>query len=562
MTDPLRSFTTRATPQSEPDPTRSDQVRNSAGGYTFQVDDWQRLRRFLVLGTDGGTYYASEHDLTRENAKFVVDLVNRDRESGLRVVNEVFKVSTENLAPRQKATLFTLAVAASAHDVEVRRYALAQLGSVARTGTMLFNFVAYAQQLRGWGPSLRKAVARWYTERSLDSLALQVVKYRQRDGWSHRDVLRKVHPVTTDPERNATFEWITNRSKSLEDHGGYDHLPSLIRGFETVSVAGKYTDDVKTTVKLIEEHDLPWETIPDEHLRHPAVLEALVPRMGLTALTRQLGRMASTGALTSGSTLEQLVLQRLSAPSITRESFIGESFSKAANPYVKARVHPFQMLLALTTYQAGHGVKGKLTWSPTSRIVDSLDAGFYASFGSLPPSNKRTLVALDVSGSMAGTWGGNIANTHISPRVGSAAMALVTLKQCTDAHVMAFTNRLTPINISPRQRLDDVVRTVSNLPFGSTDCALPMLTALERKLDVDTFVVYTDNETWAGHVHPHQALRQYRERVNPSAKLIVVGMTATDFTIADPRDPNMLDVVGFDASAPRVIQDFSEGSIG
>jgi 60 kDa SS-A/Ro ribonucleoprotein len=71
---------------------------------------------------------------------------------------------------------------------------------------------------------------------------------------------------------------------------------------------------------------------------------------------------------------------------------------------------------------------------------------------------------------------------------------------------------LTPLAISPRQRLDDAVRAVSDLPFGGTDCALPMRHALERRREIDAFVVYTDSETWAGSVHPGQALREYRER--------------------------------------------------
>jgi 60 kDa SS-A/Ro ribonucleoprotein len=41
--------------------------------------------------------------------------------------------------------------------------------------------------------------------------------------------------------------------------------------------------------------------------------------------------------------------------------------------------------------------------------------------------------------------------------------------------------------------------------------------------------------------------------------LIVVGMTANQFTIADPSDPGMLDVVGFDIAAPQVMTDFSAG---
>lgn len=115
---------------------------------------------------------------------------------------------------------------------------------------------------------------------------------------------------------------------------------------------------------------------------------------------------------------------------------------------------------------------------------------------------------------------------------------------------------LTPLGISPRRRLDDVVRSISGLPFGATDCALPMLYALEKGLQFDAFVIYTDSETWSGKVHPFQALRQYRERTGINAKMIVVGMTSTGFTIADPTDAGMMDVVGFDTAAPNVMADF------
>lgn len=118
---------------------------------------------------------------------------------------------------------------------------------------------------------------------------------------------------------------------------------------------------------------------------------------------------------------------------------------------------------------------------------------------------------------------------------------------------------LTPLPVSPRQRLDDVIRGVSGLPFGATDCALPMRYAIDNGLDVDTFIVYTDNETWAGDEHPHQALRRYRDTTGIPARLVVVGMTASHFTIADPTDPGMLDVAGFDSAVPNLIAEFSRG---
>jgi 60 kDa SS-A/Ro ribonucleoprotein len=88
-----------------------------------------------------------------------------------------------------------------------------------------------------------------------------------------------------------------------------------------------------------------------------------------------------------------------------------------------------------------------------------------------------------------------------------------------------------------------------------------MTVALERKLKFDAFVVLTDNETWAGNIKPFQALRKYRDAMGIDARLIVVGMTATPFSIADPSDRGMLDVVGFDASAPAFMSDFIRGEL-
>jgi len=45
------------------------------------------------------------------------------------------------------------------------------------------------------------------------------------------------------------------------------------------------------------------------------------------------------------------------------------------------------------------------------------------------------------------------------------------------------------------------------------------------------------------------------------AKLVVVGMVANEFSIADPNDAGMMDVVGFDTTAPQLISDFASGSL-
>ena len=98
--------------------------------------------------------------------------------------------------------------------------------------------------------------------------------------------------------------------------------------------------------------------------------------------------------------------------------------------------------------------------------------------------------------------------------------------------------------------------------MGGTDCAQPMLYAIENNLLVDVFVVYTDSETKSGAIHPSEALKRYREYSRiADAKLIVVAMTSNGFTIADPDDPGMFDMAGFDSAAPQVMREFILGSI-
>lgn len=95
----------RRTPQSEPIP---GTVRNGAGGHAFAVDDWTRLERFLVLGSEGGSYYASPRALTVENAAAVQRCLAED---GLRAVAAIVAVSEGGRAPKQDPAIFALALA-------------------------------------------------------------------------------------------------------------------------------------------------------------------------------------------------------------------------------------------------------------------------------------------------------------------------------------------------------------------------------------------------------------------------------------------------------------------
>jgi 60 kDa SS-A/Ro ribonucleoprotein len=552
-------FNRRITPQSQAIP-GSNQVRNSGGGFTWEVDDWTRLDRFLVLGAEGGTYYIVDRDLVKQNHDAIVRCIKAD---GVRAVNRIVEISDAGRVPKNDPAIFALALAVTHGDAQAKTLAFASLNKVCRIGTHLFHFAEYVNAMRGWGRGLRNAVGDWYVYRDADDLAHQAVKYQQRDGWSHGDLLRLAHPKAPSAQHESVFRWLLAGADSLgerevkrkvrgEDrvakYGAVGALPKLIEAFEQA----KRASNAGEIVKLINEFDLPREAIPTQWLNEVVVWEALLERMPMTAMIRNLGKMTSLGLLAPFSDSKRLIVRKLQDEMALK----------------RARIHPLAVLVAQKIYAQGHADKGALKWSPVSAVVDALDEAFYATFQNVEPCNKPVLLALDVSGSMAGSM---IAGSCISAREGGAAMALITAATEPECEIIAFSAPaqggyggmhgggepgITRVNLSPRMRLAEVIKRIEDIPMGGTDCALPMVWAARNKLNVSAFITYTDSETWAGNIHPAQALRQYRDVFVGDAKAVVVGMTSNGFTLADPNDRGMLDVVGFDTTVPAVIADF------
>lgn len=539
-----RHLSKTVTPQNEPVPGKN-MVPNSAGGYGFVVDDWVRLDRFLILGSEGGSYYATERALTRENAAAVVRCAVLD---GAETVRRIAAVSESGRAPKNDPAIFALALTAASGDATAKKAAYAAIPAVCRTGTHLFQFAAASNELRGWGRGLRQAVADWYLNKSARDLAYQVTKYQQRDGWSHRDLLRLAHPKT-DGEVQAVLRWITHGADALGElplkrqclaqevqvvHPPVEsELPASIRAFELAKRAGSEAE----IVRLVREFRLVRECIPTKFLNSPPVWEVLLDDMPITALLRNLANLTRAGLLADDSAATRTVVERLTDLERLK----------------KGRVHPLSILVALKTYAQGRGMKGANTWTPVQAVVDALDAAFYLAFDAVEPTGKRWMFGIDVSGSMSTS----IAGAPVSCCEAATALALVTDRVETETFVGRFNTGFQRVEFGRKARLDDALAYTRSINSGGTDCALPMVHALRQKEAVDVFCVLTDSETWFGDVHPFQALRQYREKIGIPSKLIVVGMLSNGFTIADPNDAGMLDIVGFDTSAPAVMADFA-----
>ncbi len=544
MSDYLTRHVTRDIPQTEQQ--NPNQVANSAGGYSFAVTPQVRLERFLILGSEGGTYYIGENDLTKQNLD---NLRKLTMENPQYVVDTAVEISKDGRSYKNDAAVFVMAFVMTFASDEGKSYARQNVNEVVRTSTHLFTFNKFLKALApgsGLGTSRNRAIAAWYESKTTNQLAYQVVKYRQREGWTHRDSFRQSRPKGIDENLG---NWILGHTVD-----GYV-LPNIVNGFNLVQAA-KTAKDVLAALDIYDT--LPWEALPTQFLKNADVWKKLFYNGQISgqALVRNITRLSRLGAF------EDLVFARDYADRLVDKDMI-----------VRTKLHPINYLNAVTVHVEGqvqrerpghqdswtfsYGSRKK-DWNTSSIIVDALNAGYHLAFANAVPSNKRTLLALDVSGSMGSAMAMGLDLTAAQV---TGAMAATIAKVEPYHRIMGFAHEFRDLGISANMSLTEINQRVRDNNFGSTDCGLPMTWALKNRFEYDTFVVMTDNETYKGPVHPHVALEKYRQTMGINAKLIVVGVMGNNFTIANPDDAGMLDVVGADSNLPKLITEFSSGRL-
>jgi 60 kDa SS-A/Ro ribonucleoprotein len=553
------------TPQDRPAKGRErEQLRNAAGGYTFELDRWARLRRFLILGTDRGTYYTGERELTQDAAA-VIDACAA--EDPVRTAGLIAEVSLSGRAVKNEHAIFALALMATDDRREFlaasRAAALARLSDVCRIPTHLYQFADTCDRLRGWGPGLRRAVARWLLAVDPKTLAYYLAKYPsrttgkdasgQRQRWRLGDLIRLSHP---DPNkgrlktaRNALFRYAVEGTLPAKKIKAGAPLQAISR-LHRLAAPGEKTKKavvasrVKTVVAAVKRHDLTRAMLPTWTLRYPEVWKALLPRMPMGEMLRALPQLTNAG-LASGR-IGREICARLANRRLLKS----------------ARIHPMTLFLAARTYGLGHGLqdtRALTRWTPEPKIQKALEQAFYVAFDAVEPTNLRMLLALDVSGSMQSE---TILGGAATASEAALAMALPLFRTEPRSRLTGFNTAAVDLGAIKRSMtLEQAARHVRQ--GGGTDVAVPLKTLPRYRRAknapaeaYDAVIILTDNETWAGSEHPHEALLEYRRQLNPDLRLVVVSMTATAGSVGDPKDPGTLQIVGMDPSVPEAISVF------
>ncbi len=521
------------TPQSQPIPGReAEMIQGRSGGWMFDAGIWKMLRRCLLIGTAKSTYYAGKRELTEDFVAVVREAV---AENPTKVAEEILYAS-DGRSINNSAPIFALVLLSMGEAPEAKKAFQEIFPQVVRTGSHFYEWLNYTKSLRGFGKVIREVGKNWLSREDVKGLAYQLLKYQQRQGFSHRDALRLFHVKPTTEDQQLLFNWVIK---------GWEELPSEIPS-EALAQIWWYEwlkRNPDQTHEAISQGRLTHEMAAPVGKMDKQAWQLLFNQMPIGAMLRNLGSLTELGVLRADAGAN---LSRVEAVLNNKEHLR------------KGRIHPIDVLKALKTYQSGGRLgRSQKTWNPVSRIVDILETAVELSFEVVEPTGKSFMHAVDVSGSM----GSLVADMGLSCCEIATTMALVTAKAEKNYTIRGFATDFRNLDITAKDSFSSAVRKASNQNFGGTDASVAYDWMIKNKFKADVVCFWTDSESWAGRRHPSQALAEYRNKVNRNVKAVYVTLAPYRITLVDPKDPLSWDLAGFDPSTPRVIQMLATGEL-
>jgi 60 kDa SS-A/Ro ribonucleoprotein len=166
----------------------------------------------------------------------------------------------------------------------------------------------------------------------------------------------------------------------------------------------------------------------------------------------------------------------------------------------RAKANPVTLLSTLLDYRKNQDVPA---------ISAALETAYYASFANVQPAGRHVGLRLDAAAPMAST-----------------VMAMLAVRTEPSATIL-------PDCVAKEDRVDAVMAAVQSAQAHAD--AYPQVEAL---------VAVTGDGRWPLEARP------------AGMPLVIIAPNATEPPIANPGDPSVLQVVGFDATVPRVVAEF------
>lgn len=524
-----------------------------------KLNDLQKLRRFLVLGNENGLYRVrcggdGGFQPSAETAPTVSELLAAGK--GEEVVDEIVKFLSSNSINHTPA-LFALAMCARHSDKsqKTKQSAMKALATVCNSTADLFQFISFSQRLvetkKGWGRALKTGVQRWFDSRDSMTLAKIITLQKTGSSWSYIDLLRVTHILPNTEGAKMITKYLMKGLKVVQEEFGGEKTGDEMQATLTYLAAIEQLKSVKDALQavgLIEQHRLHPQQVTAQILQMPEALVVLVKQLSLGELLDMVGRLAARLVLDPANPAAADIVQRIADEQQVQ----------------KEKLSPIALLVVMRMYEQG---SASMRWPRNGAVVDALNSAFASALQhNVLSTKKRYLVAVNINNQFMRCW---VHGTKVlSPVIAVSGLALLLAHTERDPALVFFSKDVKPLSLTNTMQMPEICEAIATCAAeqegGKCGCDLsaPITWAQEGKKPFDVIIIMTDHRYAKASTELPAAFRQYRQSLNlPDAKLVVCGLTATNVQFADPADPGMLDIAGFDATVPDIIHSFVTGSL-
>ena len=504
----------------------------------FSSDDWLLLDRFLLFAHDSNIYSEAPQAIKPENMLRIAKLLIY---AGEKVIKRVTELVAYRLPLNNETAIFIAAMALTIGNPATKQITIDRLPLIVENITQLLIFADFSHHIRGWGRQLRRAIHHWFQVKTTQELFIDIIQKPYYQGWTLADVLKLSHVKINDPDKIYLIDWLVFK-KNQHDNIEIDHRFPWIKGYKLI----RKTQEIPEVIALIEQYNLPLETIPKTDLRRIKIWEKLIEKLPLKAILENLGLLSKLGVIKSDNPATKLIIRRLLAK------------DEISN------LHPIDIFVALENFLRGKGQLYVGYWSPVWDIYQTLSPAFNLACQYVLPTNKKILLATCVCNNVPSfrrAYGSLGVTTNIAAEI---IFTYFSLTEKTSLKLF-FDETCYSTNISLEdQDIANYKKVISPTPriTGKINSALPIEYAVKNKIYLDSFIIMIPGNSDKDIIkYPAQAIFEYRKIINSAARVIMVIPQPHNLNknLVNFDDPLSLIIPCFDSQTLHLITNFMRG---
>lgn len=481
---------------------------NDAGGAAYAMSHKHALAQYALTGMLHNTYYANAAQQLN-TLKQLLEKVPLEYAAKLAVY--AYKNGFMKDVP-----VYMLAWISTRDSQMAKRI----FPYIVDNGKQLRNFVSVIRSKSAgrysFGSAMKKQINAWLTNATEHQLLAASIG----NDPSLADVIKLTHPKPKEKWREAFFSWCIGGKEGV-DYKLADLPPNLRHYLEF-----KRGDGTGEMPKV------PFQMLTSLELTSQGWNE-LIKSLSYQQTRMNLNMLERNGVFSDYKNV-RFIADRIGDKSLAKRS----------------RLMPYQ------AYQA---------WKNTTKnglpaqITTELEKSLIWSLESVPEIDGKTLVLVDVSGSMNSLVGGSKSSTTCAEVAGLFASALLFKNGKHNCDVKLFDTSLRRETISEGASVAENTQLIGRLRGGGTAIGYSFEQATRNAKDYKNIIVVSDNESWSDYRGVlGQNFKEYTKVVR-DAKLVCIDIVPNRTTQAVEGD-NVLNIGGFNDNVFKVISDWLNGS--